>query len=72
MSILHTAVRPAISIQVRKAGTCEMSLYISQSHSKRASSTGMRASSGFMDAYGGLAVCIVGVGGSVGYAVSLG
>ena len=41
-------MRPAMSIQVRKAGTRETGLYVSQSHSKRASGMGMRASSGFI------------------------
>jgi hypothetical protein len=50
-----TAVRPAISIQVRKAGTREAGLYRSQSQSKRASGTGIRASSGLIVAYGKLA-----------------
>lgn len=47
-----TDVRPAISIQVRKAGTRDAGLYISQSHSKRVSGTGIRASSGLIVAYG--------------------
>ena len=43
-----TAVKPAISIQVRTAGTRDAGLYKSQSQSKRASGTNTRASSGFI------------------------
>lgn len=50
-----TAVRPAISMQVRTAGTRDAGLYSSQSQSKRGSGTITRASSGLIVAYGKLA-----------------
>jgi hypothetical protein len=42
------AVNPAISMQVKCAGTRDAGLYRSQSHSKRASGTGILASSGLI------------------------
>ena len=48
----RTAVNPAMSMQVRNAGTRDTGLYVWQSHSKRESGTGIRASSGLMVAYG--------------------